>query len=94
MVDLLSLLLSITVQGILVGAESCYDSSKFNSYFYCSSCCGYRYSEYCCKDDDASATARIAGGVFGGLIVFGIVIAVIVYMTKKNNVNTVHVFHT
>lgn len=46
------------------------------------------------RDDDASATARIAGGVFGGLIVFGIVIAVIVYMTKKNNVNTVHVFHT
>lgn len=97
MVDLLSLLLSITVQGILVGAESCYDSSRYDSYFYCSSCCGYRYSEYCCKDDDASSSGisiKIAGGVFGGLIFIGIVVAVIVCIVKQFNTNAVHVIRT
>ena len=45
------------------------------------------------RDDDASSSGisiRIAGGVFGALIVFGIVIAVIVYIVKKNNTNTVN----
>jgi uncharacterized membrane protein YjdF len=37
---------------MLVGAETCYNayaSYYYYSYFYCSSCCGYRYNKYCCR---------------------------------------------
>ena len=94
MVDLLSLLLSITVQGILVGAESCYDSSKYySSHFYCSSCCGYWANQYCCTEDTQSTSSNagiIAGAMVAGLCIFGLVIALIIYCLK--NPNAVHVF--
>ena len=99
MVDLLTLLLSITVQGILVGAESCYDSSKYyyySSYFYCSSCCGYWANQYCCTEDTHSTSSNagtIAGVMVGGVLALGLMIALIVHCLKKDT-TTVHVIHT
>jgi hypothetical protein len=40
------------ILGILVGAETCYNSYNsyyYSRYFYCSSCCGYWNNEYCCR---------------------------------------------